>query len=272
MKNLKLILLFIFLAGFFIFAKPVQADLIMPQPADNCQKDEEYFREDKINSEKYKNIRAVEFEDRFHNKKERGYCVNREEYCLKTKNFCNLKIMLRATNSPLLHIKNLIINFLFNNLFLVLMLTISSQNIKRILQKITILKMGIITLIGYFWDFIFVFHIGPFLMGKYLNLFHFPWYIHTMITGKTRLDLELASTSISFTLIFIFTTLSFYFIIGKKIFRKKKFLKSILFGILSNPVWFSSLIFVKSIWGIMAIVVNRLFSKYPYLEYLLKLK
>jgi len=247
MKNLKLILFIVFSIAFFTFAKSAHADIVIPQPADNCQADEEYFREDKINPEEYKNIRPIKFENRYWiTKEENGYCVNRKEYCAKIKNFCGLRMMLKMINDPLLHVQNLLINFVLNNLFLVAILILHSQNIKKILQKAIIFKMGLITLIGYFWDFIFIVYIGPILMVG-LRILGWPH-------GFGHNDLQLSSTGISFILVFIFTTLTFYFIIGKKMFQKKNFLTSVLFGFLSNPVWLSPLIFISSISEIFALL------------------
>ncbi|GEM_PF-1411431 len=254
MKNLKLILFIVFSIAFFTFAKSAHADIVIPQPADNCQADEEYFREDKINPEEYKNIRPAKFEYPWTDevarsfgsvKEESGYCVNRKEYCAKIKNFCGLRMMLKMINDPLLHVQNLLINFVLNNLFLVAILILHSQNIKKILQKAIIFKMGLITLIGYFWDFIFIVYIGPILMVG-LRILGWPHSFHN--------NLQLSSTGISFILVFIFTTLTFYFIIGKKMFQKKNFLTSVLFGFLSNPVWLSPLIFISSISEIFALL------------------
>jgi len=251
-KNLKLILFVVFSITFFSFAKPAHADLVMPQPADNCQADEEYFREDKIDPEKYKNIRPTKFKYPWTKeaKEESGYCVNRKEYCAKIKNFCGLRIMLKMINDPLLHVQNLLINFILNNLFLVAILMLHSQNIKKILQKTTISKMGLITLIGYFWDFIFIVYIGPILMIG-LRVLAWPH-------GFGHSDLQLSSTGISFVLVFIFTTLTFYFLVGKKMFQKKIFLTSALFGFLSNPVWLSLSIFIESILQIFSLLTSVL--------------
>lgn len=246
MKNLKAILFIILFLTIFPFPKYAHADVVPPSPANNCREDEEYFREDKINPEEYENIRPVEFEHPF-SRAERGYCVNRKEYCAKIKNFCGLKMMLEMINDPFLHIQNLLINFILNNIFLILLLIIDSQDIKKILQKSVISKMSLVTLIGYFWDFIFIVYVGPFFT---MGLHHLTW----PRSSPMHLDLRLSSIAISFVLIFIFTTLTFYFVIGKKIFQKKKLSKSILFGILSNPIWFSFSIFIDSILTIFSLL------------------
>ena len=240
---------------FFLSPSLVHADVYIPIAADECHANEEYFKEGGINPNLFKKIRPVTFQSRFlimpGNEVpplEKGFCVNRVEYCSKNK--CDLYTKIRLLFSPLPHIKNILINLIIN----IIIISTIHGIFKIGLPKLkNFLRIGLITIVGYCLD------LASFFFGNLLtHLFCFLYKnsLQLILCGsvdyKSSLEtrflspISLSAFGISTFLIFIAVSLFLYktysgFISQEK---DKRIIASAIFGLLSNPVWYFLAVFL----------------------------
>ena len=231
----RLFILFTTFVFFLPLTRPVFANPIVPQPSNNCYESEEYFDAGSINPDGYTHIRKVYFQSLMAFPKLEagitpGYCVNREEYC--TTNRCTLDINIKRMYSPVLHTKYFLFDLLLNSSIIIvfyLIGTLSMQKFAMFFQPASLLRVILITVIGYTLDLLAVYGLA---MGIW-HRFHF---------GATQLEfIRIPVVLVLIGLfVFIFVSLGFYFLYASLIFseKKKKIFLSMLFGILSNPVWY----------------------------------
>jgi len=240
MKKIKFILLSIvvlLLAQIGI----ASADIYIPSPTDDCKYSEEYFKEGTISQNDYEKIRSVTFDDKFsfiheYQIGQKGFCVDREEYC--SKNNCNLLMSLERLGSTRFHINNVIVNLILNLVLISLICLIAGVGLKAFRKIGSFVRIVIITVLGYLADFVAMFLavVVVKILGE-IGLAHtVMWYKLDFAEIITQ-PLLLALTVI---IAFILVSLIFYILYSKviAISRKKRIALSLVFGILSNPVWY----------------------------------
>jgi len=226
------------------------ADLYVPSPEKACRAGEEYFKEGTIDENDYKKIRSVVFDDElafFESNRigEEGFCVNRDEYC--SENNCDLLMSLRAMGSVRFHMKNVLVNFVLNAIFIFLICFIAKVGLKPFRKIGSLIKIAIITVLGYIADFLAMFL--AVMIAKILTeigvIQRWRWYK----LDFTEIITQPLVVALTVIIAFILVSLIFYIAYSKLVStsRKKRIVFALIFGVLSNPIWY---VLYKVIFGL----------------------
>ena len=228
----KTIFILITASLFFSSVTKVCADIFVPQP---CNPEEMYFAAKEINPNNYKKIREVKSQFLV----SEGYCVNTKEYCQK--NRCDLTTKIKTVKALNSHPKSVAINFLTNSLILFLLFLINRINYKYVFKISSLLKISTITLLGYIADITVIFFIAPDLTRKFCWLSENPlcgnlWY-KSSFEERIISPMGSIATIAGAGIILLLVSCFFYFFFSQE-FTKRRLLYSLLFGLLSNPIWY----------------------------------
>ena len=239
-KRLSFVIILLIILSFFS-VDSVFADVFIPSPPDDCKDNEIYFKEGNINPNDYIKIRSVVFSNYaftenglIERKSQEGFCVDREEYC--SKNNCDLKntaeiFLQQQIFSPLFHIKSILLNLVLNSIIILVIYFISKTNLKGFYTVSSLIKIFIITILGYFYDYLAIFLDS--VVSKLINTPYSKYRLAELITEAIPLGTLVI-------VVFILVSSTFYFLYSKTITtdKKKRLVYSCIFGILSNPLWY----------------------------------
>ncbi|MBM3209203.1 hypothetical protein FJZ40_02840 [Candidatus Shapirobacteria bacterium] len=215
--------------GVFVFAKQVSADMFIPS---RCSAGEVSLGQREVDASKYSKIRLSQTGF--------GYCIDREEYCSKNK--CGLEIKIGRINSLGFHGKAIVINLFINASVILLFCLLERIRLKTLIGIRSLIKILAITILGYFADFIAFDTTSTFVslrcrMGG--GLCGNVWY-KSSLGEKIASPLFSAAFPITIFFVFVLVTIFFYKIYSNtvSIDKEKRVLYSVVFGIVSNPIWY----------------------------------
>lgn len=221
---------------FFFQHSPVNADLWIVQG--KCPANWVFFNENLINPNDYEKVLKPTY-DMYPGLRSEGYCVRINEYCQKNKCDASLAIEHLSKENNLF-LKAIGVNFILNGLIIFFIFLVSKATIKLLFELKSIIKLIVITVLGYFADLVSLQFLSfitsscsftnKWLCGSYKSTF----------AEKLTSPLSVSLLIPALILIFIIVFYIFYKFYSEIITfdRNKRIKYSIFFGIFSNPVWY----------------------------------
>jgi uncharacterized membrane protein len=248
-KSLKKIILFLFFILLFLLVAHVRADLYVGSQSTTCKSSEIFKKGGEINPDNYNKITETWLvSESFLAKTERnqGYCIDAEEYCSKNK--CSLSNKVQILASVYFHFKNLTINLLINSLIILLFFLTAKIGLRIFFKLKSLGRLALITILGYLSDILAISFIGIPLAAMLSNKFCFlgrsalcgGTYYKSPIIDRMVTPLSFIAIGLSVLIVFALVSFIFYKLYSKILTSdsKKRIIYSIIFGIISNPIWY----------------------------------
>jgi len=211
-----------------------------------CVENEFFFYSNDIDPSKYTKIRWDKADVGF----QEGYCVDKKEYC--SLNACDT--IMKLSTIDFFGISPLIINFGINFIIVIFVIRLAGYvRIQNVIRFTSLLKIAVITVLGYFIDSVAFVFIKAILISticainnpirtKFCGTFNYKSSVEETMTAP----IFFIAYSVALLFVFVMVTLLFYKVYGSQLGtnKRKKLGYAAIFGVFSNPVWYFLLRFL----------------------------